>query len=152
MNTNRRDFIRGFGGIAALAAFGAFGFWKHSQTIAPGVEIECLFRLPASAQSLPIAVGDEVRNENGTIYFGRVISVSERPYRTVFLRNGIPVYEAVEGLSEQELTVRMSAEKNDAYRVGDVRVCAGGSGTYRIGSALVSGVCIIQLAEDGGTL
>ncbi len=133
--------------VAALAAFGAFGFWKYSKTVAPQVELECLLRLPASAKTVDFAIGDEVRNENGTIFFGRVTGVASRPSETMFLRDGVPVYETVEGLTETELTVRMVAEKGEDYRVGDVRVSAGGKGTFRIGGALVSGVSLIRLEE-----
>ena len=133
--------------VAALLAVGAFVFFKHAENAVPTVEIECLFRIPTSDEPLQFAVGDEVRNENGTVAFGRVANVSQRPYKTTFLRNGEAVYESVEGLTETELLVRMIAEKTEEYRVGDIRICAGASGTYRVGNALVSGVQILHLQE-----
>ncbi len=133
--------------VAALLAVGAFVSYKYTENASPTVEIDCLFRIPASDENLQFSVGDEVRNENGTVAFGRVVSVLQRPYKTVFLRNGEAVYEAVEGLTETELLVRMSAEKTEEYRVGDIRVCAGATGTYRVGNTLVSGVHILHLAE-----
>ena len=132
---------------AVLLAVGAFLFWKRGDAAVPTVEVECLLRLPASNQSLVIAVGDEVRNENGTIAFGKVTSISERPQTTVFLKEGEPVYEAVEGMKETELTVRMTAEKTTDYRVDDIRICAGSSRAYRIGSSYVANVRMIRLSE-----
>lgn len=134
--------------LAALVlAVGAFLVWRRGETAPPAVEIECLLRLPASDQSPEFAVGDEVCNENGTVSFGRVTTIAVRPHETVFLRDGVPVYEAVEGMTETELTVRMTAGKSTDYRVGDLRVCAGSTGTYRIGAAYVTGVRTIRLWE-----
>lgn len=133
--------------VAALAAFGAFGFWKYGNRVSPQVELECLFRLPESNKNAAFSVGDEVRSENGTVFFGRVTAVSSHPYQTVFLKDGAPVYEAVEGLTETELTVRVLAEKGEEYRVGDIRVSAGGKGTFRIGETLVSGVSVVRVSE-----
>ena len=133
--------------VAALVALGAFLFWKKSETVPPEVTIECVFRLPASAEKPNIAVGDSVRNENGTVMFGKITNISERPYQTVFLQEGQAVYQAVEGMQEIELTVRMTARKGEDYRVGDIRVSAGAQGTYRLGNTLVSGVRNISVKE-----
>lgn len=134
--------------VAALAAFGAFFFLKYGSAAPSQVELECLLRLPASEKEAAFSVGDEVRSENGTVFFGRVTAVSSHPYQTVFLKGGTPVYETVEGLAETELTVRVLAEKGEEYRVGDIRVSAGGKGTFRIGGTLVSGVSVVRVAEE----
>lgn len=133
--------------VAALAAVGAFGFLKYGEKTAPAVEIECVLRFQSDEKTPAVAVGDEVRSENGTVLFGKVSALSSHPYQTVFLRNGTPVYDAVEGLTEVDLTVRMLATKADDYRVGDIRMSAGVGGTFRIGGALVPGVRILTLTE-----
>ena len=132
---------------ATLLAAGAFVFWRRTGTLPPQVGIECVLRLPPSVESQTVRIGDEVRSENGTITFGKVTNVSERPYKTVFLREGTPVYDAMEGMTETEVTVWMVAEKTSEYSVGDIRVCAGASGAYRIGASYFSGVRVIRLSE-----
>ena len=132
---------------AALLAVGAFVFYRRSETLPPSVEIECVLRLSASEESPTVNIGDEVRNENGTVAFGRVTGISECPYQTIFLRDETPVYDRVEGLTETELTVRMVAVKTSEYRAVDVRVCAGATGAYRIGASYFPGVYTVRVSE-----
>lgn len=131
---------------AAIALFGFF-VWRREQTTLPEVPIVCVLRLPVSDQPLEIRVGDAVRNENGTVRFGEVTEISNRPYHTLCLRNGEPVYVGVDGMKETELTVRMLARRGIDYRVGEIRVSAGEIGNYRIGGAFATGVTTVTVRE-----
>ncbi|MBQ3640115.1 MAG: hypothetical protein II955_06320 [Clostridia bacterium] len=131
---------------AALALFG-FLFWYRERSAPPTVPIVCVLRLQASETTPSIVVGDAVRNENGTVRFGDVVSVSVRPYRAFYLQNGAFVYGAADGLTETEIMVRMNAVRGVDYRVGDIRVCAGEIGNYRIGSSFAAGVLTVAVKE-----
>ena len=132
--------------FAALALFGFF-LLRRQQTANPSVGIECILRLPASENETVVQIGDAVRNENGTVRFGEVIAVSEQPYKKFYLKNERLVYGTVEGMTETEVTVRMTATRGIDYRVGDIRVSAGEVGNYRIGNSFVTGVTILSLEE-----
>ena len=131
---------------AALALFG-FLFWRRERSAPPEVPIVCVLRLQATETPPSISVGDPVRNENGTVRFGEVAAVSAHPYRTFFLRNGAFVYGRVDGLTETEITVRMNAVRGIDYRVGDIRICAGEVGNYRIGSSFAAGALTVAVKE-----
>ncbi len=134
--------------LAAALAFAGFLIWRRERTAPPELPIVCVFRLPASEKPAGIRVGDPVRNENGTVLFGYVTDVAERPQKLFGMRNGSPVYETVNGTTVTEFTVRMSAVRGIDYRVGDIRVCAGESGNYRVGPAFCAGVVTVSVAEE----
>lgn len=131
---------------AALALFGFF-LLRRQERANPSVGIACVLRLPASENETSVQIGDIVRNENGTVRFGEVVAVSERPYKKFYLQNEKLVYGTVQGMTETELTVRMTATRGIDYRVGDIRVSAGEVGNYRIGSSFVTGVAVVSLEE-----
>lgn len=137
--------------ILAVLAFGiglaGIGIVKLQKKNAPDVELEGVFCLPESEEGFPVQVGDEVRNENGTVLLGKVTEVSVTPVKKVFLRDGEAVYDRVEGLFQTEIIVEMTAKQSDGFRIGDLRVCAGGTGTYRIGDCYVANVRIASLQE-----
>jgi hypothetical protein len=127
-----------------LAVFVIFGIYtvRHKNGIGETVELRCLLRVSAVEDSLLelhgsglIRNGASVMNGNGTVVLGTVEAVELRAHGAPVLRDGVPVWETVSGVSDLEITVRMTGVRRvgDGVRVKDLRMVAGGSGSFRLG-------------------
>ncbi len=97
---------------------------------------------------VPFAVGDGVRNENGTVLLGRVVSVEQRPLETWVLRDGRLLREI--SSEKVNLLVGMRSEgrlrAGAGVRIGSIRLAAGMSGYFRIGRFSASAT-VLSLQE-----
>ena len=135
--------------LAAAVVLTAFLLTRRERAATPDIPIVCVLCLPASERMPDVNVGDAVRNENGTVRFGEVTDVVTRPLYALSLRDGNPVYSEEQGMIVTEVTVRMVALRTTDYRVGDIRVCAGETGSYRIGQMFAAGVTVVSVVEEG---
>ncbi len=109
------------------------------------VELLCLLRVPSVERSLLeahdemlIPEGSVVRTENGTAELGVVREVRVLPHERAVLRDGEVKWLADEAVRDLEIVVRMRGipRGSDGIRVKDLRIAAGGQGTFRIGNYL----------------
>lgn len=136
---------------AAVAVTAFFVIGRAGDRTADTCGIECILRLPVSESAYPVRVGDALRNENGTVAMGTVTDVRIIPHRELLLHDGDAIYTEMEGLYETELTVRMTAtsRRGNGLRVGDIRVCAGATGAYRVAAFFVAGVTTVSVRPGG---
>ena len=130
--------------LALLAAVSAGVYLRYRARAAEGeTEILCVMRISGESRTLVeahggnlIAVGDLVRNGNGTAVMGRVEAVRETEHLCAVLEDGTPTWRADEALVDLELTVLMRGQhrEGDGIRVKDLRIAAGGRGGFRIGN------------------
>ena len=133
-------------------------FWQHRRAAREGVELVVVMRIPAVERSFlsqsggePFAAGSVVRSENGTSALGVVQSVSLREHMTALVRDGALLWEADPYLCDIEVTVHMNALRQGSHglRVHDLRIAAGGSGTFRFGGWFAAGTEIISVEVLG---
>lgn len=97
---------------------------------------------------VPFSVGDSVRNENGTVLLGRVVSVEQRPIEDWVLRDGKLLRE----ISSEKVTLLVgmrsegSLRAGSGVRIGSIRLAAGMSGYFRIGR-FSAGATVLSLRE-----
>lgn len=131
---------------AILICLGALGFYLYSERKADmSHEITCVFLISAVERSAWesegenwIALGDRLRSENGTVVLGTVERIEEKEHVRATVRKGKPVWESHPHLIDLEITVRMQVTERtgDGLRAGDLRMAAGGRGSYRFGRYL----------------
>ena len=92
-------------------------------------------------------VGASVRSENGSSVLGRIESVGIKPHVRPVLRNGSIAFEEDETRADLEITVNMSghAIEGEGIRVQDLRIAAGGKGSFRVGAVFLSDVEILSV-------
>ena len=139
----------------SAAVLGAFYLFSRRRGEAER-EFICTLRIPAVEKSLLeahrgnlIPVGSTVRTENGTAALGRVREVREVPHGRAVLREGELVWENDEVLHDLELTVIMRGllKGSEGIRIKDIRIAAGGQGSFRIGSYLARCAEILSVEE-----
>ena len=143
--------------LAALVLPGIYVVW-HRNGVGETVELRCLVCVRAVEDSLLelhegglIRKGALVMNGNGTAVLGVVESVEIREHGKPVLRDDVPVWETVSGVSDLEITVRMTGvrREGDGVRVKDLRMAAGGSGSFRFGGYYAEKAEILSVEVTG---
>lgn len=143
--------------LGALVLVGIYAV-RRRNGVGETVELRCLMRVSAVEDSLLelhegglIRKGASVMNGNGTAVLGTVESVEIRAHEAPVLRDGVPVWEAVAGRSDLEITVRMTGvrREGDGVRVKDIRMAAGGYGDLRFGGYYAEKVEILSVEVMG---
>lgn len=141
--------------LATALLFGAVGYvWYRRSMPGEQPEVRCVIRLPAvdraeweAYYASAVVAGSTVRSENGTLALGTVQSVSPKEHTEAVLRKDNVVWEPVPELADIELEVRMhgTLTAGQGVRVGDLRIAAGGSGSFRIGGYFAAGAEIVSV-------
>lgn len=122
------------------------------------VGIRCLLRIRGVDTRLfdahegnLIPVGSVVRNENATVRMGTVRGVTVLEHKRWVWRNGEAVAVTEGGLTDLEIEVRMQGHPKgkDGWRVKDLRVAAGGRGSFRLGNYYATNVEILAVEVLG---
>lgn len=94
-----------------------------------------------------IPIGSAVTSQNGTAHLGNVTSVSQRTHLQATVRDGGVVFAEMPALADLTVTVRAEAteKEGDGLRVSDIRIAAGETGDFRLGSFLASGAKVISV-------
>lgn len=83
----------------------------------------------------PLLAGESVKNENGTLSLGRIVSARAEPHRIPTVANGGVVFAETSDRVDYYVTVSASAARGavSGIRVGDVRIAAGQVMHLRLG-------------------
>ena len=132
----------------------SLGYWRVQKNAAKA-EVWVNYRISiafspseysADVQQL-VPIGAMVLNENGTVEMGRVEAVSVRPVWRAVLQNREVRF--VKEHDRGELIVSVGAwatqKEGDGFRVGDIRIGAGGVGSFRIGKLTVQNAAILAI-------
>ena len=92
-------------------------------------------------------IGASVRSENGSSVLGLVESVETKAHVRPVLRDGSIAFEEDAMRADLEITVSMSGHvlEGEGIRVQDLRIAAGGTGSFRVGARFLSGVEILSV-------
>ena len=135
---------------------GAWYLWRQSRGAGERVELTVLLRLPAVERSLLesadglFAAGSAVRNGNGTAVLGTVREVRVRERLLPAVREGGLVWAPDPQLADLEVTVRMTAQRQagNGLRVQDLRIAAGGTGSFCLGNYFAAAAEIVWVEEQ----
>lgn len=112
-----------------------------------GVDVALLGENPEDL----IPVGATVCNENGTAPLGIVETVAVREERRATVRDGSVCFVSAEDEVILEVSVRAvgSIRRGDGIRISDVRISAGGIGTFRLGSYYAARAAVTWVSRVG---
>ena len=98
-----------------------------------------------------ITNGASVTNETGTIALGSVTNVTVRPHKTAVVRDGEVVMAELPDRVDLFVSVRAWATEKigDGLRVNDIRIAAGRTGDFRLGSFYAGGAEIVAVERRG---
>ncbi len=141
--------------------FGALGigiwYWnEHRSAAEPTVEIEYVLRISGVNEQFSaenggwarlIPSGAEVTTANATATLGRVVEVVRRDHREASLRGRDIVFTARDDLCDLEITVVGIgvARNGDGIRIHDIRIAAGSTGDFRVGSFYAPNSAIVSV-------
>ena len=93
------------------------------------------------------AIGDSVKNENGTFVLGKIVGIEKDAHRVPGVRGGRVVFVDASDRTDCYVTVASDAirRSGDGIRVGDVRMAAGERMNLRFGSFLHYGAQIVHV-------
>ncbi len=143
--------------IALLVSLGIYVMRRKNRS-GEVVEVRCLMRVSGVENSLLelhnnelIKPGMPVMNANGTVVLGTVETVMVRPHEGSVLRDGVPAWEAINGKSDLEITVKMEGvrREGDGIRVKDIRMAACGIGSFRFGGYYADRAGILSVEVIG---
>ena len=137
----------------------AGGFWIHRMVFTKADLQPIVYTLRIDA--LPteygqdiwkghLIAGADVWSENGTASMGSVIAVEERPHWKDVVQDGTIQPVSVPHCADLLVTVRAyaSALEGDGFRVSEIRLLAGGTGSFRIGGYLVKRATVLSVKQE----
>jgi len=141
--------------VILLIGGGGLILWRGTRAV-PAVKVNYI--LCQKGVSAPdeewltaqIQTGGVVFSENGTAHLGRVTGVEVRPTKAPCVKNGEVVYAAVPNKYDLFVTVEAegSFRAGDGFRVQDIRIAAGESGSFRVSGYFASGAVVVFV--EGG--
>ncbi len=146
--------------LIAGALVGAFFTVRYLQRRSAGEEGRLTYtvllsdidpaRSDAAGRAAPIAAGDTVRSQNGTVTLGRVTAVQRIPHRAASAQNGTLVFSEVSDRVDYRITVSADASRKagDGIRVGDIRISAGGAMTLCIGDFFAPNIQVLSVVWE----
>lgn len=147
--------------FAAAILFGARFLMRRRDAAQPTAEIlytVCLYAYDSTLSETGdwnslIPNGAVVSNAMGTAEMGRVTEVTVRQHRTATVRDGEVVMTEVPNRVDLLISVRATATETagDGFRVKDIRIAAGGTGDFRIGSLYADGARIVSVQRRGSS-
>lgn len=150
---NGMDYILIFLALVLIAGAGGYAWYRLR---APEAEQEfiCVLRIPAVERAdweaygaSMVMEGCKVRSENGTVVLGTVRSVELQPHMQAVVEQETVVWRELPALADIELEVRMmgALRPGSGVRVKDIRIAAGGRGSFRFGGYFAAGTEILSV-------
>ncbi len=138
-----------------LLIAGSVFLFIRGRTVQTDTTVEYVLRLSGVSEELveneesPISIGAPVSNANATVSMGTVQAVAIEPHRTPTVQNGAVIFAEVPHQCDLLVTIRTEARDRGAngLRVGNIRLSAGESGSYHLGSFYAAGAVTVYIGE-----